>query len=363
MILKIPSENQGVRPVGEKKSKEIFQNATGLALTILISFVFVVVLIVLLSRQPGQTIYYFFLGPFTNRYYFGNMLNQSVPLILTGLGISLAFKSSVFNLGGEGQAYSGALVSTVIFLALPGAAGPIGGFLALAAAIAAGSILAGLSGFFRMKWGTDELISSFLISSAVVLIINYFITGPLADPASNLLTTRIIADQYKLPIIFPPSKLNISVIFVVLIALLSYFFLFRTQWGYEMRMCGINREFALYGGINVSRYLLIPMVISGGLHGLAGGISIAGTYYKCLKGVTAGMGWNGIAVALIAKNNPLAVIPAAVFFAYLSAGAQAAMLHSDVTFEIAAVAQSIIFFLVTAQALYSMVRFRRKAAA
>jgi simple sugar transport system permease protein len=102
------------------------------------------------------------------------------------------------------------------------------------------------------------------------------------------------------------------------------------------------------------------MAISGGFHGLGGGLSILGTHYRCFKGVTAGMGWNGIAVALIAKNNPVAVIPAALFFAYLEAGAKSAMLHSDVTFEIAKVAQAIIFYFVTAQALYSLLKRRRR---
>ncbi len=343
-----------------RKLSSIFSDATGLILTVLISFAFVIVLIFVLSRTPGQTIYYFFIGPFTNAYYFGNMLNQAIPLIFTGLGIAVAFRSSVFNLGGEGQAYSGALVATVICLWLPNVMGFIGSILAVLAAIAAGAFLAGLSGFFRMKWGTDELISSFLISSAVVLIVNYFITGPLDDPENNLLTTRKIAEQFRLLGIFKPSKLDISIFFAVIIAVGTYFFMQRTHWGYEMRMCGINREFARYGGINVSKYLLMPMVISGGFHGFAGSLSILGTHYRCLKGVTAGVGWNGIAVALIAKNNPIAVIPAAIFFAYLEAGAKAAMLHSDVTFEIAAVAQSIIFYLVTAQALYSLVRVRKR---
>lgn len=337
-------------------------NATGLFITVAVSFVFVIILIFLLSKQPGNTIYYFFVGPFTNKYYFGNMLNRAIPLILTGLGISVAFKSSVFNLGGEGQTYAGALAATVICLGLPQAAGFVGGGLALVGSIVLGGILAGLSGFFRMKWQTDELISSFLISSAVLLIINYFITGPLDDPENNLLTTRMIGEQYHLLKIFKPSKLDISAIFVVIIAILAYIFMYRSHWGYEMRMCGINRNFSRYGGINVSKYLVFPMVLSGAFHGLAGGLAILGTHHRLIKEVTAGMGWNGIAVALIAKNNPIAVIPAAIFFAYLEAGAKAAMLHSDVTLEIAAVAQSIIFYLVTAQALYSIIRFRKRIA-
>jgi riboflavin transport system permease protein len=344
----------------KRKLDEVFSSAAGLILTLLIALVFVIVLIFILSKNPGQTIYYFFIGPFTKQYYFGNMLNRAIPLILTGLGISIAFKASVFNLGGEGQVYSGALAATVVALWLPKAPGFLGAAAGIAVAVAAGAFLAGLSGLFRMRFGTDELISSFLISSAVVLIVNFFITGPLKDPGSNLLTTGMIPEQYKLLKIFPPSKLDISIGIAAVFAVLTYFFLYRTHWGYELRMCGLNRNFARYGGIHVGKYLLLPMVMSGGFHGMAGSFSMYGTYYKCLKGVTFGMGWNGIAVALIAKNNPLAVIPAALFFAYLEAGAQAAMLHSDVTFEIAAVVQSVIFYLVTARALYSLFRFRKR---
>jgi ABC-type uncharacterized transport system permease subunit len=331
----------------------------GLAVTLGLSFLIAVALFFTLSRQPLATIRWFFIGPFTNKYYLGNMLNSAVPLVFTGLGIAVAFKSSVFNLGGEGQVYSGALAATVVCLALPVANGYAGGLAALAGSAACGAVLAGLSGFFKMKWGTDELISSFLISAAVGFIVNYFITGPLDDPANNLLASYAIGRQYFLAGIFPPSKLNVSAGFAVLAAAAVFFLLNFTHTGYEMRMCGLNREFSRYGGINVSAYLVLPMVLSGALHGLAGGLAVLGTQHMAVKEFSFGMGWNGIAVSLIAKNHPLAVIPAAVFFAWLEAGAKAAMLHSDVTFEIAAVVQSVIFYLVTAQALYGAIRRRR----
>ena len=212
-----------------------------------------------------------------------------------------------------------------------------------------------------MKWGTDELISSFLISGALVLVVNYFITGPLDDPANSLLTTPKIAPQFQFLKIFLPSKLDISALFAVIMSILVFFLMYYSHWGYEMRMCGLNREFSRYGGINVSTYLVLPMLLSGALHGLAGGVAIMGTHHMALKGFSFGLGWNGIAVALIARNHPLGVVPAAIFFAYLDAGAKAAMLHSDVTFEIAAVVQAVIFYLVTAQALYNLVRYRRSA--
>ena len=238
--------------------------------------------------------------------------------------------------------------------------GYLGVFLGLAAGMAAGGILAGLSGFLKMKWGTNELISSFMISGAAVLIVNYFITGPMDDPINNLLATCRVGDQYCLMRIFRPSNLNIGAVLAILMTGLVYFLMYYTRWGYEIRMCGENREFARYGGINISVYMVLPMILSGALQGLAGGVVVLGTHHMVIKEFTIGIGWKGIAVALVARNQPLGAIPAAILFAYLDAGAKAAMIHSDVTYEISSIIQSIIFYLVTAQAIYSFVSRRRK---
>ncbi|MBN2533151.1 MAG: ABC transporter permease [Spirochaetales bacterium] len=331
-----------------------------LFITLFLASGFVIALIFFFSRTPGKSIYYFFIGPFINKYYLGNMLNSGMTLMIVGLGISFAFKSAVFNLGGEGQVYNGALVATVICLAFPGQSGFFIIPFALVTAIIASGLLAFISGILKMKWNVDELISSFLISGAVIQIINYLITGPLDDPANNLLATRTIAGQFFFPRILIPSALNTSILYALLLPVLAFMFFSFTHWGYEMIMCGQNRQFSHYGGIKVDRYLVLPMMVSGGLHGLAGGTAVLGTYHICYKGVTAGIGWNGIAVALIARNHPLGVIPAALFFAYLEAGAKAVMLHSDVTMEIAALAHSIIFYFITAQFLYQFIKQRRR---
>jgi riboflavin transport system permease protein len=342
----------------DRRLGDFLAGLTGLALTLGISFALVTLLILLLSATPAKAIFAFFIGPFTNSYFLGNMLNAAVPLVFTGLGMAVAFKASVFNLGGEGQIYAGGLAATAVCLALPAANGWLGGALSLAAAMAISGAIAGLSGYFRMRWNANEMISSFLLSAAVILVVNHFITGPLDDPGNNLVATLPIGAQYHLARIFTPSMLNTSALLAVAAAVVVSLFMFRSNAGYEMRMCGLNREFSRYGGINVAVYLVLPMVVSGALHGLGGGLMVLGTYHAAIQGYSFGTGWNGIAVALIAKNNPFAVLPAALLFSYLDAGAKAAMLGADLTFEIAAIAQSFIFYLVTAQALYA-VAYRR----
>lgn len=227
---------------GKRRFSEVMATAAGLTVTLSAALVIAIVLIFLLSDDPGRTIYYFFLGPFTNRYYLGNLFNSAIPLIFAGLGIAVAFSSSCFNLGGEGQVYSGALVTTAVCLALPNANGLLGGVAAIVAGMIAGGVLAGLSGYFNMKWGTDLLISSFLISAATVLVINFIITGPLDDPASSLLATPKIADQYHLLKIFKPSKLDISIIFALFAAAAVFLFMYTPGEGMRCGCAGSIRS-------------------------------------------------------------------------------------------------------------------------
>jgi len=333
----------------ELKRREVTANFLSLALTLGAAFFFLALLIFLLSGEPRRALQYLFIGPFSNPYYFGNWINASVPLILTGLGAAVAFQASLFNLGGEGQVYVGGLSVYLLSLVIAPGAGVFALPLLIGGAALAGAAVAGLSGFFKMRWRTDELISSFLISSALILIVDQLITGPFKDPHTNLMATPVLPRGLSLGRIFPPSSLNGSLFIALALAVLLFFYLYRTHQGYETRLCGVNREFARYGGIPVNRYFLLPLLYSGALHGLAGALAVTGTYGKVLKGFSAGMGWNGIAVALIARNHPLWVIPAALFFAFLESGAKIAMIHTDITLEVSTVAQAVVFFLITSR--------------
>ncbi|MDD4574146.1 MAG: ABC transporter permease [Sphaerochaeta sp.] len=348
----------------ENKNKKVLptlRESAGSLLIVLIALSAMVALSLILSKSPGKTLRYFFLGPLQSRYYFGNMLNSAIPLIFGGLGVSLAMQSGNFNLGGEGQIYGGALITTlctIYFAPL----GIVGALLALFAGASAAGALAGFSGFLRMKWNTSELITSFLISNAVLLVVNYLIAGPFLDPSTSLIATRKIPEAFRLSALLPPSNLSTALFFALVAVIIVHIYLYKTKSGYELRMTGLNSRFAKYGGINTKKFIVLPMFLSGFLYGLGGGFAIYGTYFASIKEFSAGMGWNGLAVALIAKNKPSAVIPAALFFAYIEAGARSAMLHSDVTFEIAAIVQSIIFFLISSEVLLTLFEKKRRPA-
>lgn len=331
----------------EYKSRRSSSKATILALSSAI--ILTVVLLSISSENPLQSILFFFTGPFSNLYNFGNMLDKAGLLILAGLGMSLAFRAGVFNLGGEGQVYAGATAAVIVSISINFSGKYTGIISAISIGILSGAILAGISGFLKKQWNTDELISSFLVSSAIIHFSDYLISTPFKDSSSFLNSTVKIPDQLFLKQLMGSSNFNISFIIAVIISFAAFIFLFKSTMGYEIRLVGLNRKFADYGGIPVKRHYIIPMLISGGLYGAAGSFAVLGNFHMGIKGFTNGLGWNGIAVALIAGNNPAFVIPAALIFAYLDAGTQIAMIHSDLSFEFSNLIKAVIFFLITAK--------------
>jgi len=279
------------------------------------------------------------------------MIAFMAPLIVAGLGISFAFESHNFNLGGEGQIYAGSLAAVLVAIAMKEQSAALIWLASFTAAAAAGGALGALSGFLKRRLAVDELISSFLVSSIVVLVVDFCITGPFQDPLSNFQATRAIPPAAALPKILPPSSLSTGIFAALLAMVLGKFILARTRFGFELRLCGANKDFARYAGIDEGLYALVPMLISGALHGVAGALMIFGSYGRLLRGFSSGVGWSAIAVALIARNNPLALLPAAAFYAYLDAGSKSVMMGAGASQEIVGSIQAVIFLFITATRL------------
>ncbi|MCL2190718.1 MAG: ABC transporter permease [Treponema sp.] len=330
----------------------------GMVVIALIALLVLVLLAFVLSETPGRTLYFFFAGPFRNIFSFGNMLNSMVPLILGGLGVSIAMQTGNLNLGGEGQIYSGAFVATVTAIALA-PLGYFGGFVAILAGTLFAGAVAAVSGFCKARWDANELITSFLLSHALILIVNYLVNGPFLDPETNLQATGRIPEAFRLSLILRPSNLSTALPVALFAVVAVHAFLKNTKLGYEFRMAGANEMFARYGGINTKRNTVLAMFLSGAMYGLAGGMMIFGTFHRTIREFSAGLGWDGLATALVAGFYPPALIPSGFFFAWISSGARIAMQNSDVTFEIAAVVQAVILFLVTSLVLRNLFLKRR----
>ncbi len=326
---------------------------------VLTAIVLAVILLVLGSSTPGRALRAFFISPVVNPYYLGNMLSMAGLLLLGALGISISFRAGMFNIGGEGQVYAGALSAALVALWVP-ITSPVPARLAVfAAAGLAGAVLAGMSGLLRRLAGLPELITSFLLSASVMPLIDALIIGPARDRSRSLLATRGVPEALRLPRLLPPSELSTSLILALLVAAVAFVYLFRTTRGYELRITGQNPSFAHYSGIRVGENQVRAMLLSGALHGMVGAAVVLGSHYAAVQGGTAGLGWNAIAVALIGRLHPVLCVPAAAAFAYLDAGSKASMLHTEFTFELVAILQAVILFLVTAQIALPRLRLPR----
>ncbi|MBB6482188.1 ABC transporter permease [Spirochaeta isovalerica] len=329
----------------------LFGRFAGTMITLIAVFLTAVLFLLVFSNDKGESLYYFFAGPFLTSLSIGNMLSSFTLLTFSGLAITVAFRADVFNLGGEGQIYIGALAATFFLLRFPAMGGEWGILMATGTAALAGGILAGLSGWLKARWNVDELISSFLLSGGIIHVIDYLITGPLSDRNSYLLTTGTVGEAFWLTRLMPPSNLNSSFFGALFAVAAMALFLYYTKQGYELRICGMNREFAYYGGLNTSLYIILPMFLSGAVMGLVGSSAVLGIHHSTIKGFYSGIGWNGIAVALIAGTNPLAVIPSAFVFAFLNQAASTAMMRADFPFELGGLIQAVVFLFISSKIL------------
>lgn len=334
------------------------------------SGIIVITLVLIFSSEtPTVSIAAFFTRPFSSWWNAGNLLNKAGLLMLAASGAAFALKSGAFNLGGEAQIYAPALVTAVI-LSSPTAQAAQGAVLwcyflqALILAVLTGAIIGGIPGILRTKFQINELLTSFLLSAAIVPVIDYLISGPLRDSKKNLLATRAIAEAFKLPPFLRPALLNISFPIAIICALIAWLFISKTRAGYKISISGIAPEFALFAGFPVNKTAGIGMIISGSLHGLAGFFAVTGTWYLCHNGGTAGMGWSALAIALIARGNLLAVIPSALLYAWLETASETAVLATRFSFDSTSLIQGVIFLVVSARGLKKMniftARTRRK---
>ena len=307
------------------------------------------ILLALGSQDPARAIQAFLITPFSNSFFLGNMLDNAGLILLCALGFLLGMRLGVFNLGGEGQAYLGALVAAETALNLPTLPIPLGLLIGILAAIMAAAAVGAISALLWRWLGISELISTFLLSSALIPVIDFALSGPLRDQTNNLLASPPVGPDFGLAHLLPPSSLNLGLAVSLFLALGLFWMMQRSRWGFEIRLAGDSREFAGTQGIRVNHLVLLSLALGAGLQGLAGAFSVFGSHHAAFSGISNGLGWNGIAAALIGRNHPLGAVFGALGFAWLGAGAQAAMIHSNISYELSAVIQGTVFLLVTVQ--------------
>jgi simple sugar transport system permease protein len=252
----------------------------------------------------------------------------STPLMLTGLAVAFAFRCGMFNIGGNGQYIIGSLVAVQMGIWLADLAKPLHIILAVAAATLAGAVWGGIAGLLKATVGAHEVITTIMLNWIALWIGSWLVGfgGPMQDPAQGSVpVTRQVAESAKLPVFWgEPLLQGLHIgLFIALGALAVYYvILARTTLGYEVRAVGFNAEAARYGGIGVGRNYFLAMAISGAFAGLAGAVDLLGWEFKLDLTVvqTAQVGFIGIAVALLGRNNPIGIFLGALLFGALLTG-------------------------------------------
>ncbi len=257
-------------------------------------------------------------------------LVKATPLLLIGLGTCIAFRGGVVNIGGEGQLVVGALAATLLGLLYPEAPGYVIIPLAMLAGFLAGGVWGAIPGALKAYFNVNEILSTIMMNQIAVQGMNFLLRGPMIDPvqleaASRIPQTARLAKEFDL-IRLVPTRLHLGALLAVIVAILVYIFLWRTTIGYRIRAVGLNADAARYAGINVKRYIVLSLLLSGALGGLAGAVQVYGVTHRMFTdgsaaGFTGSAGFNGIVAALFGQLHPLGTIPAAILFGALLVGA------------------------------------------
>jgi simple sugar transport system permease protein len=293
------------------------------------------------------------LGPLSRLNRWAIWVQDAITLVLVGLAITVVFQARQFSLGAEGQLYFGALFSG--FLALKVANLPPLPALALAllSAATAGFLWGLLPGILKAYLGANELVSTLMLNTVAMRFYDMALTFELKSPAAGFTTTGLLPEAGLLPVLVADTRVTGAVLIVVLAVFLVWLLLTRTTLGYEIRMMGVNRKFAEYGGINTRRTIMFSMALSGILAGLAGAHLGIGIHRQLILNISLGLAFEGVVVSLLARNNPLVVPFTGLLYAYLRAGAQFMERDANISFEIVRIIQAVIILLITAEGIFT----------
>ena len=255
---------------------------------------------------------------------FSDTLVKATPLIMVGLACSVAFRMRLWNIGAEGQFYMGALGASAVILSglVPETASrPVTIAVMLVAGMLCGAAWGFIPGWLKARLRVNEIITTLMMNYIAVALVNFFVFGVWSEGGFQMSKTfqkaawlPRLADYAKEFTAFRGLTTHFGLVFGVVAAVVVWYILYRSLWGYEIRLIGDNARAAEYAGINITRNTVLVMMLSGALAGLAGMSEIAGVVHRLQTSISPGYGFTGIIIAWLAKLNPLVVIPVSILF-------------------------------------------------
>ena len=297
-------------------------------------------------------------GAFGGFYEIGETMAKAAPIMLTGLAATIAFKCRVWNIGGEGQLYVGAVAATWIGLSIymhPAVEIP----LILIISFLAGALYGLIPGLLKAYFKVNEIVLTLMLNYIAILFVSFLVEGPWRDP-SGITYSPPIAETAYLPVLIPRTRLHLGIVLAVLCAIALHLVLHRTIFGYEVTIVGANPEAAKCKGINIPRTIVLTMLISGGLAGLAGMGEVCGIQHRLMGGLSPGYGFFGVVAALLGKLEPLGVLFSSILLGAIFVGADAMQRTAGVSVTIVYMLESfILLFLIACDRIFPYILKKR----
>ncbi|MDL2206838.1 ABC transporter permease [Eubacteriales bacterium OttesenSCG-928-N13] len=288
-------------------------------------------------------------GALGNTRAIGDTLAKSATLCLTGLAMAVAAKAGIFNVGGEGQLYLGAIAAALVGGYVTGLPMVLGIALSMLAAMVAGGLYALLPAWLKVKLKVNEVITTIMLNSAAIYFCSFLANGPLKTAEKGIATGTVKIDaNYVFPRLIKLSSLTSSIFIAAGVAFVIWYLMKRTTGGYEMKLTGENDRFARYTGIKTDNLALIAMVISGAICGLVGMFEVFGLHKRFLDTVSSEFYFDGMLVAMIMRYDPIGIVLMSLFFGILKIGSMG-MEKVGIPSETILIVQSIIIFFMAAE--------------
>jgi simple sugar transport system permease protein len=282
---------------------------------------------------------------------------KAAPLVLTGLAVAVAFRAKFWNIGAEGQFLIGAMAAVFV-----GTQEWLPGWTLVPMMIVAGALAGGawavMPAVLKTRFKVDDVVTTLLLNFVVFYGMMALLDGPWKDPLSGYPDSPDILAEAEFPILLAATRLHLGVLLAAICAIVVWWLMRFTTLGFAIRAVGENPRASAYAGYNITRVIVLTALISGGLAGLAGVGEAAGLHYQVMAGIATGYGYTGIVIAMLARLNPLGVVPAAIFFAVTITGAEAMSRSTGVPVFLADVIQGTALMTMLIALLFTSYRVR-----
>ena len=298
-------------------------------------------------------------GAFGSMSSIANTLAKATPLIFVGLACAFANKGGIFNIGAEGQLYMGAFAATLAALAMQGMPRIIVIVVSIVVGAVAGGLVGSFNGLLKAKLKINEVIVAIMLNYVCKFLTSHFVNGPLKEEGSQTAKTIHIGEENMLTNLVPKTQLTTALIIALVLVVVLYFFFEKTRAGYNIRAVGENPLAAQASGIAMSGTIVLTMGISGALAGLAGATEVFGKLGRFVDLFSPGYGFTGIAVAVLGRNNPFAVLLSALLFGIIDAGSMKMSYVAGVSTSMISVMQGLVILFVATPNLVRYLKIKK----